>query len=106
MLQGGGLFALVSARSVISIAFGVAVFAVGAGLATLVRPHLVQTLFGIERAGYLNGILARWQQLARAAGPVLAVALASRVGYGALFGLLATMFAVLALTSRGLAKSP
>ncbi len=106
VLQGGGLFALVSARSVISIAFGVAVFAVGAGLATLVRPHLVQTLFGIERAGYLNGILARWQQLARAAGPVLAVALASRVGYGALFGLLATMFAVLALTSRGLAKSP
>jgi hypothetical protein len=106
LLQAAGLAALVTARSVLPVAGGVAVFAAGAGLATLVRPHLVQTIFGMERAGHLNGRLARWQQLARAAGPVLAVGLASRVGYNALFGLLATMFAVLAVTSRSLLRSP
>jgi MFS family permease len=105
LLQAAGLAALVGARSVLPVAGGVAVFAAGAGLATLVRPHLVQTIFGMERAGHLNGRLARWQQLARAAGPVLAVGLAGRVGYGALFGLLATMFAALAVTSRSLPRS-
>ena len=64
---------------------------------TLIRPHLVQTVFSIERAGYLNGVLARSQQFARAAGPVLAVGLASAVGYGAVFGALASVLAVLAI---------
>jgi len=76
------------------------VFAVGAGLTTLVRPHLVQTLCSTEGAGYLNGRLARWQQLARAFGPILVAWLATGVGYGVVFGLLAIFFAVLALASQ------
>jgi MFS family permease len=105
LLQAAGLAVLAGARSVLPLAGGVAVFAAGAGLATLIRPHLVQTMFGMERSGYMNGVLARWQQLARAAGPVIAVGLASRVGYGMLFSLLATMFVALALTSRSLLRS-
>jgi MFS family permease len=105
VMQAAGLLVLSGVRSVAAVAGGVAVFAIGAGLSTLIRPHLIQTAFGIERAGYLNGVLARWQQLARAAGPVLAVGLASRVGYGPVFGLLGTMFVVLAVTSRDLARN-
>jgi hypothetical protein len=73
-------------------------------LMTLVRPHLVQTVFAIERAGYLNGRLAQSQQFARAAGPVLAVAVASAVGYGPMFAMLAGVMAVLAVTSNVLVE--
>jgi MFS family permease len=100
ILQALGLVLLALSWSAAVVAVAIAVFAVGAGLATLVRPHLVQTAFGIARAGYLNGQLARSQQLARAAGPVMAVWVAAAAGYGVVFMLLGSMFAALALASR------
>ena len=99
-LQGGGMLLLGLAGSAPAIGLGVAVFAAGAGLATLVRPYLVQTLFAMSRAGYLNGLLARAMQLARAGGPVAAVAIGSWLGYRWLYGLLAIHFAALAWAWR------
>ncbi len=84
-------------------AAGVALFAAGAGLTTLIRPHFVQSVFGIARAGHMNGVVARSQQLARAAAPVLAVGLASAIGYGTVFALLAATFAV---AGRDIPSSP
>lgn len=98
LLQALGLATLVAARTPFPVGCGVALFALGAGLMTLIRPHAIQTIFGLERTGHLNGRVARSQQLARAAGPVVAVALAGVVGYGAVFGLLASVMAALALT--------
>ncbi len=100
LLQAAGLAILAAARSVLPAAGGVGLFATGAGLTTLIRPYLVQRVFGIARAGHLNGVVARSQQLARAAAPVLTVGLASVIGYGTVFGLLAALFALLAVTSR------
>jgi Major Facilitator Superfamily len=77
-------------------AIGVATFAMGAGLTTLARPHLVQTIFEIEHTGYINGRVASAQSLARAGGPVLAVGLAGVIGYGPTFGVLAGAVAALA----------
>jgi hypothetical protein len=72
----------------------------------LVRPHLVYTLFDIEHVGYLNGRLARWQQLARAAGPIAAASAASAVGYAVVFALLGSLLVVSALvTCRALGAS-
>jgi MFS family permease len=64
---------------------GVIMFASGAGLTTLARPFLVLHEYGPENAGYANGVIARSQQLARAAGPVAAAAMAGITGYGAVF---------------------
>jgi hypothetical protein len=99
-LQGLGMALLAAAGSALAIGLGVAVFAGGAGLATLVRPYLVQTVFAMARAGYLNGLLARVMQLARAAGPIAAVAIGSSVGYRWLYGVLALHFAGLAFAWR------
>lgn len=49
--------------------------------------------YGPDRAGEMNGVFARPQQLARAAGPVAAAALAGVTGYGWVFGLLAGLIA-------------
>jgi hypothetical protein len=100
LLQGAGLASIALARSVFVVAVGIMVFAAGAGLTTLVRPHLVQTMFSLEAAGYLNGRLARWQQLARAGGPILVAWLATVVGYGVVFGVLGVLFVVLGLASQ------
>jgi hypothetical protein len=78
---------------------GLAVFAVGSGLGTLVRPFLVQTAFGLERAGRLNGRIALGQQLARALGPVLIGAVASAIGYRLVFLSLGATFTLLAWSS-------
>jgi MFS family permease len=78
-------------------ATGITAFAIGAGLMTLARPHLVQTIFAVEHVGYLNGRVASAQNVARAGGPVLAVGLAGVIGYGATFGLLAAVVAAIAL---------
>jgi MFS family permease len=99
VLQGIGLASIALASSNFVVAGGIIVFAAGAGLTTLVRPHLVQSMCRAEVAGYVNGRLARWQQLARAFGPILIAWLATGVGYGVVFGLLAAVFAVLALAS-------
>jgi MFS family permease len=95
-LQAAGFAVLSVVRSPAAVGAGVSLFAIGAGLMTVLRPQLVQTGFGIDRAGFLNGRLARAGQLARAAGPVLAVALAGVAGHGAVFLALSAMLVVLA----------
>lgn len=96
-LQSAGMALLAIGPSAPVLGLGIGIFAIGSGLTTLVRPYLVQTLFAIERSGYLNGLLARVQQLARAAAPIAAVGIGSAVGYGVLFATFAVHFGVLAL---------
>jgi hypothetical protein len=100
LLQGAGLATVALSPSVFVVAGGVTVFAVGAGLTTLVRPHLVLTVYGTETAGQLNGRLARAQQFARASGPIGAAWLATVMGYSMVFGLLAGALAATALASH------
>jgi MFS family permease len=100
LLQGVGLAAVALARSVFVVGGGIAAFAVGAGLLPLVRPHVVQTVFDVEVAGYLNGRLALVQQLARASGPVLTALLAAVAGYRVVFALLAVTLAAVAVVSH------
>jgi hypothetical protein len=106
VLQATGMFLLAIGPNSMVVGPGIAIFAVGSGLITLVRPYFVQTVYAIERSGYLNGLLARAQQLARAGGPIAAVAVGSAVGYGVLFALFAAHFAMLAWAWRrpGLVK--
>jgi hypothetical protein len=92
-LQVIGLAAL-TVNGVAAMWVGVMTFAAGAGLTTLARPYLVLHRYGPERAGYANGVIARAQQLARAAGPVTAAAVAGVVGYGRVFAGLGAMLIV------------
>jgi MFS family permease len=92
-LQIAGLLALLINGGIAATA-GVMIFAGGAGLTTLARPYWVLHRFGPERAGEANGIIARYQQVARAAGPVSAAALADSTGYGVVFVVLAVLLAV------------
>jgi MFS family permease len=105
LMQAAGLSMLIPARSLLWVGAGISTFGFGAGIATLVRPHLVATYFSIDQTGHVNGLIARGQQLARAAGPVMAAVLAQVAGYGVVFGLLATLLAVLGLRWRGLPAS-
>lgn len=98
-LQALGLTTWALMPSVASAFVGIAVFAVGSGLTTLVRPYLVHTVFEGHETGYLNGRLAQAQQLARAAGPVLAAWAATVVSYSAVLALLGVAFAGLAVSS-------
>ena len=101
-LQILGLLALI-ATSQLAMWIGMVVFAGGAGLTTLARPYLVLHVYGAERAGIVNGVIARGQQLARAGGPVSAAALAAVAGYGRVFAALAallTMAVVLTPTRK------
>jgi MFS family permease len=100
-LQAGGLGAVAFAPSTLVAGSGALVFALGGGLTTLVRPHLIQTLFGAGSGGYLNGRIARHQQLARAAGPLAIGWLASLAGYAAVYAAVAATLAVIALASQG-----
>lgn len=79
---------------------GVILFASGAGLTTLARPFLVLHQYGAEHAGLANGMIARAQQVARAAGPVSAAALAEKAGYGPVFALSALLLVAAAGLSR------
>jgi predicted MFS family arabinose efflux permease len=99
LLQACGLVGVTLAPSVGWVAAALMVFACGAGLATLARPHFTQACFGVHRSGYLNGRLARWQQLARAVGPISAAAVAATIGYGAVVAVLGLIFAALATAS-------
>ena len=96
ILMGGGLSGIAFAWSDLSVAVAIMVFGVGAGLTTLVRPHLVHTMFRIEEAGHLNGRIARQQQLARAAGPIAVAWLAGLASYGAVFMAIAGAFLAVA----------
>jgi predicted MFS family arabinose efflux permease len=86
-LQVAGLMALMF-HSHSALVSGVIVFAAGSGLTTLARPYWVLQKYGAQHAGFANGVIARAQQLARAAGPVSAAALAESRGYGLVFALL------------------
>ena len=99
-LQIAGLVALMF-HGTIAMWSGVMLFASGAGLTTLGRPYLVLDEFGVDRAGRANGVIARGQQLARAAGPVAAAAVGSALGYTAVFIALTAMLAVAMLLTRG-----
>jgi hypothetical protein len=102
ILQGAGLGAVGLGSSLVVIAAGTMLFALGAGLTTLVRPHLVQTLYSRASGGVLNGRIARRQQLARAAGPLAVAWLAGLVGYAAVFVVIAGLFAAMTVASQPL----
>ena len=106
LLQGCGLVAVATASSSALIAASIALFAVGSGLITLVRPHLVHASYGMAQAGLLNGELARAQQLARAAGPVLAASLAARSSYSLVFIGLSVVFAVTSVAWFSTSRPP
>ena len=91
-LQIAGLLALMAGPQA-AVWAGVSLFACGAGLTTLARPYLVLHVYGAERAGAVNGVIARGQQIARAGGPVSAAALAGVTGYGPVFAALAALLA-------------
>jgi MFS family permease len=104
MLQAAGLAGVGFAPSIPVAAGGTMVFALGAGLMTLARPHLIQTMFSSRSAGYLNGRIARHQQLARAAGPLAIAWLAGSVGYTTVFAVMAGTFGVIALGTGNVRK--
>lgn len=95
VLQAAGLIGVVVVRSPGAVALWVAVFGLGAGLQTLARPWLVQTLYGTADAGRWNGEVARMQGIARAAGPVAVAGAAWLVGTPLV---LASLGGLLALT--------
>jgi hypothetical protein len=82
--------------STVPAAIGVSVFALGAGLTTLVRPHLIQDMADAAGGGYSNGRIARQQQLARAAGPLLVATVASLSNYAAVIIAFAVLFLICA----------
>lgn len=98
-LQAAGLGTVALGRAWPIMAGGTMVFALGAGLTTLVRPYLVQAMFAHESGGLLNGRIAMQQQLARAAGPLAIAWLAGRASYSAVFSVIAVVFAVIAVAS-------
>ncbi|HUE89722.1 MAG TPA: MFS transporter [Vicinamibacterales bacterium] len=97
-LQTLGLTTWALIPSVLAAFVGIALFAVGSGLTTLVRPYLVHTLFEGHETGYLNGRLAQAQQFARAAGPVLAGWAVTAVSYSAVLAVLGVAFAGLTVS--------
>ncbi len=98
-LQIAGLIALLMRGGVAATA-GVMIFAAGAGLTTLARPYWVLHRFGPERAGEANGVIARYQQVARAGGPVAAAALAASTSYSVVFMTLAVLLVVATVLTR------
>jgi MFS family permease len=97
-LQVVGLIALMFHGGIAATA-GVMIFAAGAGLTTLARPYWVLHRFGPDRAGQANGIIARAQQIARAAGPVTAAALAASTSYSMVFVTMAILLVTGTLTA-------
>ena len=97
-LLAAGFAAVAVVPSTVAIVAGTMAFGLGAGLMTLVRPHLIQTMFrtGI---GQVSGRIARHQQLARAVGPLSVAWAASHVGYAWVFAVIGAAFAFIALLS-------
>ncbi len=102
-LQAAGLGIVALASQAMWSAAGVVVFGAGAGLQTLMRPWLVQKLFGAATAGALNGHVARSQGLARAFAPLLAAAAALTFGSASVFLAMAVWLALLIPLARMLA---
>ena len=102
-LYATGLLSVAFAPSTAGAAIGTAVFALGAGLTTLVRPYLVQGMSADSGGGYLNGRIARKQQLARAAGPMVVAWTAGVASYTAVFAALAGVLIVCGITWHAMA---
>jgi predicted MFS family arabinose efflux permease len=98
-LQVAGLIALMFHGGA-AVTAGIMIFAAGAGLTTLARPYWVLHRYGAERAGRANGIIARAQQVARAAGPVSAAALAESTSYTMVFTALSVLLLLATVLSR------
>jgi MFS family permease len=94
ILHAAGFLGVALAPTIVLVATGTAVFALGAGLTTLVRPHLVHEMTDGRGGGYVNGWIARRQQFARAAGPLAIATLASAIGYTGALAVLAACFVV------------
>ena len=102
-LQIAGLGALMF-RGRAALAAGVMIFASGAGLTTLARPYWVLHAYGADHAGSANGVIARGQQMARAAGPVSAAAMAEITGYAPVFATLAVLLALASILTTSRAR--
>jgi MFS family permease len=89
LLQMFGLGVLAMSASLPGAVVGVAVIGLGAGLHTVARPWVVPQIFGVQSAGRANGAIARAQGIARASGPLMAVAAYGQFGRQAVFGALA-----------------
>jgi hypothetical protein len=106
LLQAAGLGAIVLHPALATTLLGVFVFGLGSGLLTLARPWLVQQLFGGAQAGLLNGRLARSQGFARAAAPVAAALLASRLSLPWALAALGVLQLLVLPVARWLARHP
>jgi hypothetical protein len=95
-LYAVGFLSVAFASSTVQAALGVSVFALGAGLTALVRPHLIQDMAGTAGGGCLNGRIARHQQLGRAAGPLLVATVAGASSYAAVIVGFAVLFLICA----------
>jgi MFS family permease len=98
-LQAAGLAGVAFARPFSVIVMATVLFALGAGLTTLIRPYVTHTIFGGRNEGYVNGQIARQQQFARALGPFVAAWLAGVLGYAAMLAVIAATFTAAALMS-------
>lgn len=96
-LQSAGLVVVATASGSAALAAGVTLFAIGAGLTILTRPYAVQALFPIQRAGHVNGRLARAQQTMRAVGPVAVAMAAGVTSYALVLAGLAGLLALVAV---------
>lgn len=96
VLQAGGLISVAVLPTTAAAAIGVMTFAAGSGLTTLARPHLVQTRVALDQVGWVNGRLARAQQLSRAAGPVVVSAVAMITSHAIVLACLGLTLAALA----------
>jgi MFS family permease len=105
-LQVAGLALLGLAGSLAGAFLGVAVFGVGAGLHTLARPWIVPLMFGAEAAGRTNGVIARAQGLARAAGPFAVAAAAGWLGSDAVLLVLASTLLACCPLAYALSRHP
>lgn len=98
-LQAIGLAGWALAPGVVGAVAGLMTYALGAGLSTLVRPYLVLSELGDYGPSYVNGRVAQAQQLARAAGPVLAAGAAHYVSYATLLTSLSLIYGAMALVA-------
>lgn len=81
LLQGVGLLLVAPTdMPLVGVVVGIALFGLGAGMQTVLRPWLVERLVGAAAAGRWNGEVARVQGFARAGAPFAAVGLAEVVG--------------------------
>jgi MFS family permease len=105
-LQATGLFIVVASHAAGWVAIGVLTFGLGAGLHTLARPWMIQSLYGTARAARWNGEVARSQGFARATGPVLAAAASQWMGSAAVLAAAGGLLALTIISARTIPVPP